>query len=115
MFRPDGGGNPRWFGNLKRYQIAKFGTDFKLADSSTPPLDAVSTTTGFIQPCAVSYWTQDSGAYWFFQNGSAGSCSSAGLSLFSDAPDRPQVEEGAGAEVMRRCHNPTTTAGVPSP
>jgi len=112
MFRPDGGGNPRWYGNLKRYQIAKFGQDFKLADSQTPPLDAVSTTTGFIQPCAVSYWTQDSGPYWFFQNGSAGQCTGAGLSLFSDSPDGPQVEKGAVAEVMRRGNNPATTAGT---
>jgi Tfp pilus tip-associated adhesin PilY1 len=111
MFRPDGSGNPRWFGNLKRYQIAQFGTEFKLGDSSTPPLDAVSTATGFIQPCAKSFWTEDSGTYWDFLNGSAGQCTTASTSIFSDSPDGPQVEKGAVAEVLRRGNNPPTTPG----
>ncbi|MEK6245195.1 MAG: PilC/PilY family type IV pilus protein [Pseudomonadota bacterium] len=118
MFRPDGAGSPRWYGNLKRYQIAKFGEEFKLADASTPPLDAVSPTTGFVQPCAMSFYTQDSGAYWSFQTGSAGKCGTAllaGRSQFSDAPDGPQVEKGAVAEVLRRGNSPPTTAGVQSP
>ena len=112
MFRPDGAGNPRWYGNLKRYQIAQFGQEFKLADASTPPLEAVSTTSGFIQPCAKSFWTEDSGDYWLFQNGSAGQCTSAATNIFSDAPDGPQVEKGAVAEVLRRGNNPPTTPGA---
>ena len=115
MFRPEGSGNPRWYGNLKRYQIAQFGQEFKLGDASTPPLDAVSPTTGFLQPCAQSFWTVDSGAYWFFQNGSSGQCTTSGLSSFSDAPDGPQVEKGAVAEVIRRGNNPPSTAGALSP
>ena len=63
MFRPDPGARPRWYGNLKRYQIAKFGQDFKLADASSPPQEAVSVATGYIQPCANSYWTTDTTAY----------------------------------------------------
>lgn len=116
MFRPDGAANPRWYGNLKRYQIADFGGgNFKLGDASTPPLDAVSTSTGFVQPCAKSFWTVDSGDYWLFQNGSAGQCTSSGLSLFSDAPDGPAVEKGAVAEVLRRGNNPPTTPGAQDP
>ena len=115
MFRPEGTGNPRWYGNLKRYQIAQFGQEFKLGDASSPPLDAVSPTTGFLQPCARSFWTQDSGSYWFFQNGSSGQCSTSGLSSFSDSPDGPQVEKGAVAEVIRRGNNPPTTPGALSP
>jgi len=111
MFRPDGSGNPRWYGNLKRYQIAQFGQEFKLADASTPPVEAVSTASGFIQPCARSFWTVDSGDYWLFQNGSAGQCTSASTNIFSDAPDGPQVEKGAVAEVLRRGNNPPTTPG----
>src|SRR5205085_3664030 len=106
----------RWYGNLKRYQIAQFGNQFKLADASTPPQEAVSITTGFIQPCAVSFWTQDSGPYWLFQNGSAGQCTTAGSpAVFSDSPDGPLVEKGAVAEVLRRGNNPPSTPGTQSP
>src|SRR5205085_1113015 len=106
----------RWYGNLKRYQIAQFGNQFKLADASTPPQEAVSITTGFIQPCAVSFWTQDSGPYWLFQNGSAGQCTTAGSpAVFSDSPDGPLVEKGAVAEVLRRGDNPPSTPGTQSP
>jgi Tfp pilus tip-associated adhesin PilY1 len=117
MFRPDPTGNPRWYGNLKRYQIARFGNDFKLADASNPPQEAVSTTgQGFVQPCATSFWTVDSGPYWLFQNGSAGQCTTAGTSaVFSDAPDGPLVEKGAVSEVLRRGNAPPTSAGVQSP
>jgi len=48
LFRPDGDANPRWYGNLKRYQVARSGPDFILADSlgTTPSttLRASSTT-----------------------------------------------------------------------
>jgi type IV pilus assembly protein PilY1 len=116
MFRPDPGAKPRWYGNLKRYQIAKFGEDFKLADASSPPQEAVSVATGFIQPCAKSFWTTDTTSsntatapptdtsYWNFSDPSGthiGSCTSGGTSLFSDSPDGPQVEKGATAQVVR--------------
>jgi len=112
MFRPDSAANPRWYGNLKRYQIGQFGQDFRLADASDPPIEAVSGTTGFIKPCAKSFWTVDSGEYWLFQNGSAGQCTTAATSIFSDSPDGPQVEKGAVAEVLRRGNNPPTSAGA---
>jgi len=112
MFRPDNSANPRWYGNLKRYQIAQFGLEFQLGDASTPPLEVVSTTTGFVQPCAKSFWTVDSSDYWLFQNGSAGQCTTSGTNIFSDSPDGPQVEKGAAAEVLRRGNNPPTVAGA---
>jgi type IV pilus assembly protein PilY1 len=111
MFRPDSAAKPRWYGNLKRYQIGQFGNEFKLADASSPAIEAVSSTTGFVLPCAKSFWTVDSGDYWLFQNGSAGSCTSSGTSIFSDSPDGPQVEKGAVAEVLRRGNNPPSAAG----
>src|SRR5688572_20689859 len=116
MFRPDPGARPRWYGNLKRYQIAKFGEDFKLADASNPVQEAVSVATGFIQPCAKSFWTTDTTSsntatapptdtsYWNFSDPSGthiGSCTSGSTSLFSDSPDGPQVEKGATAQVVR--------------
>jgi Tfp pilus tip-associated adhesin PilY1 len=116
MFRPDASGNPRWYGNLKKYQFAQFGNDVLPADASTPPQQLASSATGFVQPCAVSFWTQDSGSYWLFQNGSAGQCTTAGTTAtFSDSPDGPLVEKGAAAEILRRGNAPPTTPGVQSP
>jgi len=112
MFRPDAAAQPRWYGNLKRYQIALFGSDAKLADASSPVQEAVSSTTGFIQPCAKSFWTSDSGTYWNFSTDSAGTCSTA--TEFSDSPDGPQVEKGGASEVARKGNNPPTTDGTPT-
>jgi type IV pilus assembly protein PilY1 len=124
MFRPDPGARPRWYGNLKRYQIAKFGQDFKLADASSPPQEAVSVATGFIQPCANSFWTTDTTAfdnssapptdisYWNFASTAGshiGTCITSTTSLFSDRPDGPQVEKGATAEVVRLGNLATAT------
>jgi len=112
MFRPDGGANPRWYGNLKRYQIGLFGAEAKLADRDGN--EAVSNETGFIQPCATSFWTSDSGSYWNFSQSSAGLCSLMPSSVFSDAPDGAHVEKGAAAEVVRKGNAPPTTDVTPT-
>lgn len=112
MFRPDAGASPRWFGNLKRYQIGLFGSEAKLADMKG--LDAVSEESGFIQPCATSFWTTDSGTYWDFLQDNAGTCTSAPTSVFSDLPDGPNVEKGAVAEIIRKGNNPPTTDESPT-
>ncbi len=121
MFRPDPQSRPRWYGNLKRYQIALFGQEARLADKDG--LDAVSAATGFLQACVTSFWTTDTTqidtstapptdkSYWNFSSpagSSAGSCTASATSLFSDLPDGPQVEKGGTAEVVRRGNNPAT-------
>ena len=112
MFRPDADANPRWYGNLKRYQIGLFGAEAKLADKDGN--EAVSNETGFIQPCASSFWTSDSGNYWSFSQDSAGQCTLATTGVFSDAPDGANVEKGATAEVVRKGNNPPTTDATPT-
>ncbi len=112
MFRPDANAGPRWYGNLKRYQIGLFGTEAKLADRDGN--EAVSNETGFIQPCATSFWTSDSGSYWDFAPDSAGLCTFAPTSIFSDAPDGARVEKGATAEVVRKGNNPPATDAAPT-
>jgi len=112
MFRPDADANPRWYGNLKRYQIGLFGAEAKLADKDGN--EAVSNETGFIQPCATSFWTSDSGNYWSFSQDSAGQCTLASTGVFSDAPDGANVEKGATAEVVRKGNNPPTTNATPT-
>src|SRR5712692_4732817 len=115
MFRPDGTAKPKWYGNLKRYQVALFGTAAKLADVNGN--EATSATTGFLQSCATSFWTTDTTnpspynpaadtSYWRFSPTSSGLCLTSGTSPFSDLPDGPQVEKGAVAEVLRKGNDP---------
>ena len=108
MFRPDPDALPRWYGNLKQYQIALFGGDAKLADKNGA--EAIAATTGFVAPCATSFWTTDSGTYWSFSSPSAGSCTSIANSTNSDLPDGSVVEKGGAAEVLRRGNNPAAVA-----
>ncbi len=133
MFRPDQNSLPRWFGNLKRYQIANFASGADLADFNGS--QAVNTTTGFITSCAVSWWTSDSGNYWASVAGSTvsprvfftaatnpglawesqgddtllaqGTCGLVGANPYSDTPDGPVIEKGGVAEVLRNATSRT--------
>lgn len=99
MFRPEGSSQPRWFGNLKQYQFKIFGDILRLADFSATPIEAISPTTGFITPCAISAWSTDTGSYWQYNATSAGFCDAA--TKFSDAPDGNVVEKGGAAQHLR--------------
>jgi type IV pilus assembly protein PilY1 len=101
MFRPEPYAKPRWFGNLKRYQLARFDDGIDLADADGRR--AVNTLSGFVAECAASYWTRESGDYW----SSIGvvpdplsRCISTGQP-YSDKPDGPFVEKGAAAQMLR--------------
>lgn len=116
MFRPDSNGKPRWYGNLKQYQFALSGSNLMLADANNT--DAISSTTGFITPCAESFWSSDSGDYWSFPSSVAkGGCSgatsqflSAGSSaIYSDLPDGDVVEKGGAAQKLRGAESPGGT------
>ena len=112
-FRPDADAAPRWYGNLKRYQIVNDSNDKPfLADSNK--VNAVSSATGFFGNCAVSFWTTDSGSYWSFSAAAAGTCTSVAGSTYSDLPDGAQVEKGGAAEVVRKGNNPPTTDTTPT-
>jgi type IV pilus assembly protein PilY1 len=108
MFRPNAQGLPRWYGNLKQYQIALFGNDAKLADKNG--LETIAASTGFVQACATSFWTVDSGNYWEFSPDSVGSCTTSGTLVTSDSPDGSVVEKGGAGEVLRRGNNPAAVA-----
>jgi len=96
VFRPDSNGLPRWYGNLKEYQLGVSGTTLTLEDSLGAA--AENSTTGFISPNVTSFWTTAS-TYWGWRastlNGTGGS---------SDAPDGDLVEKGAAAEVLRNTY-----------
>ena len=116
MFRPDADAKPRWFGNLKRYQLVSAGANIDLGDVEGKI--AVNTLTGFVTPCAQSYWSGDSGSYWGgmgLNPDPAGTCTlgvitnpanptgpKVAVSKYSDAPDGPLVEKGAAAQVLRQ-------------
>jgi len=105
MFRPKGNATPRWSGNLKQYQFAKFAGILKLADRFGS--EAISVSTGFIDPCADSYWSKDTGIYWDYSGSSGkGVCTAkpsaySSNSFFSDSPDGDIVEKGGAALRLR--------------
>ncbi|MEH6436615.1 pilus assembly protein [Massilia sp. DD77] len=110
MFRPDPDAKPRWFGNLKRYQLISTGSGIDLGDAAKKP--AVNSNTGFVTPCATSYWTSDSGTYWSglgLSPDPAGSCTVSSFNKYSDAPDGPFVEKGAAAQILRQGNVPSGT------
>lgn len=118
LFRPDPKGQPRWFGNLKRYTLASFGGYVDLADKSGSR--AVNTQTGFFSECSISYWTSDSGSYWAdvpISPSPASTCTLTefdAIDPFSDLPDGPRVEKGGVAEVLRKGNNPPMTDTAPT-
>ncbi|MBF0437720.1 MAG: hypothetical protein HQL93_01225 [Magnetococcales bacterium] len=95
MFRPDSQKLPRWYGNLKCYQLGldTSTNDLYLADMNN--IKAENTTTGFLTPTATSFWTESS-TFWSFRdnslNGSGGG---------SDLPDGDLVEKGGVAQKLR--------------
>jgi len=113
MFRPDANKRPRWAGNLKQYQFAlretQVGDTIRrslfLADADkSPAID--NANTGFLQSCARSFWTTDSGTYWQSVTEAPtpdysiprGSCTDF---EFNDRPDGSIVERGGAAEKLR--------------
>ncbi len=115
MFRPAAVRKPRWLGNLKQYQLAKFDSEIALADAN---LDrAINPQTGFAGACATSFWTSDTSDV---DSGTAGDqpyfdglglvpnptseCPSSllnGRSVLSDSPDGPFVEKGGESQQIR--------------
>ena len=112
VFRPDGGGLPRWVGNLKEYQFAADSNGvLSLVDANNSP--AASSQSGFAQSGATSFWTSKStgsapdapaaaatsaangstGGFWYFDaKGDGGSY---------DLPDGEWVEKGGAAQQLR--------------
>jgi len=110
MFRPDGAAAPRWFGNLKRYQISIINGQAELADEAMEP--AVNPLTDFPTECAKSFWSEDSGNYWEDKGVTPpplSNCLTASTSPWSDAPDGPYVEKGGAAQSLRN-YSPAITS-----
>lgn len=121
MFRPDGEAEPRWMGNLKRYQLKNSEAGVDLADALGG--NAINLQTGFVTECAASFWTTDSGSFWSDVYGNA--LTRSGCTVFptvggirgsqwSDLPDGPVVEKGGVAEILRKGNQPPTTNTAPT-
>lgn len=117
MFRPDGMTRPRWFGNLKRYEIGY--ADGFLALVDTNKVQAANSQTGFINDCAKSFWTSGIGftdndesvlnSYWESRGVSpdpVSACVTA-ENPYSDSPDGAFVEKGGVSEVLRKGNSKT--------
>lgn len=100
MFRPDGGFLPRWYGNLKQYQLG-FDSSGNLQTEDADGSTAINNNTGFITSCARAFWTPTaSNQYW--ANAPSGGCLTVPNSKVSDYPDGNIVEKGAQAYVLRQ-------------
>jgi type IV pilus assembly protein PilY1 len=102
VFRPDGGSQQRWLGNVKQYRFSLSGETLALTDKAGQvAVDAQN--TGFLQHCATSFWTTNSDTYWQTVAGlnTPSSCTTSLYSPYSDAPDGPIVERGAAAQQLR--------------
>jgi Tfp pilus tip-associated adhesin PilY1 len=105
VFRPDALASPRWFGNLKQYQLGVDSSTgaLQLVDSSNT--QAVNLNTGFVSNTATSFWsstydyTGTGLGFWNFR--SAGGYATTDVGKDQDAPDGDLVEKGGAAERIR--------------
>ncbi|AGU49814.1 putative type 4 pilus assembly protein, tip-associated adhesin PilY1 [Variovorax paradoxus B4] len=103
MFRPDDSAYPRWNGNLKQYKLGVDGSN-QLILQDAAGANAINNQTGFIAPCARSFWTPaNRNTYWSFNP--SGDCISSDTTIdlrASDSPDGNVVEKGAQAYMLRQ-------------
>jgi Tfp pilus tip-associated adhesin PilY1 len=103
LFKPGRTKQPLWFGNLKKFQLVISGGEIKLGDKNGNP--AVNDDTGFLHECSESFWSVDSGQYWFFTTkddpDARGTCATSANDVHSDAPDGPFAEKGGASQVLR--------------
>ncbi|WGT65843.1 pilus assembly protein [Variovorax paradoxus] len=99
MFRPDDSAYPRWNGNLKQYKLG-LDTNNQLILQDAAGTNAINNQTGFIAPCARSFWTpapSATDAYWSFRP--AGDCLGKEA---AESPDGNVVEKGAQGYMLRQ-------------
>ncbi|MGK6307643.1 pilus assembly protein [Variovorax sp. DT-64] len=112
MFRPDQDALPRWNGNLKQYKLGLDGNK-QLILQDADDANAINAETGFIAPCARSFWTparSDTDKYWSFRP--AGDCIGKEV---ADSPDGNIVEKGAQGYLLRHMTVPARNVKTCAP
>ncbi|HLX79849.1 MAG TPA: hypothetical protein VKS43_04625 [Burkholderiales bacterium] len=116
VFRPDPTSSPRWFGNLKQYQLGLNASTNSLQLVDATGAQAVNLNTGFITNTATSFWTTTYNAqgttpalgFWSFRGPSY---ATTDVGKDQDSPDGDLVEKGGGAEMIRMTYPmPDSTA-----
>ena len=101
MFRPDANANPRWFGNLKEYQLAYDSTTNDVFLASADGTTRAETSSGsLLADNATSFWTHASSFWNFAPSGTP--------KTGNDLPDGPVVEKGGAAQMAREQYSDTT-------
>lgn len=95
IFRPDANDLPRWFGNLKEYQLKVTSAGSVYLADSTGAVATVTNTDAF-SSSAISYWTNSS-TYWSYKYLNDPDYAT----LKSDSPDGNTAEKGASAQYLR--------------
>lgn len=132
MFRPDPGGKPRWYGNLKQYQFIYNPTTKVLALGDAAGLPAISAAgTGFLDPSIASFWTCTNAAHasWAATMlgaayGNLPQCATDpaagfwannvnGIGGAFDLPDGDVVEKGGHAQMLRLANLSDTYTAAP--
>lgn len=97
VFRPDAVKSPRWFGNLKMYQLGFDSTTNTLFLADAEGNQAENPSTGFINPDSPSYWTVDEATdFWGYRT-----VEENGVGGAADYPDGDLVEKGGAAQQQR--------------
>lgn len=118
MFRPDANLRPQWMGNLKQYKFKASVTNNQINLNLVDADDvlAINADSGFLTPCARSFWTPSTAnmdAYWSFSP--QGSCLKIANSNQSNTPDGAIVEKGAAGFMLRAIDPSTRTVKTCDP
>lgn len=118
VFRPDANSSPRWFGNMKQYQLGVNSSTGSLQLVDANSTQAVNLNTGFISNTATSFWTTTynawnttpSAGFWSFR--AAAGYATTDVGKDQDSPDGDLVEKGGAAMVLRKQYPyPDSTTG----
>ena len=108
VFRPDANSSPRWPGNTKQFTLdADSSGNVFLVDKNRQPIE--NSTTGFISPSAVSFWSTTS-TFWdpvYYPDTVAQPAPA--VPPTSDIPDGEFVEKGGAAQHLRTVHATNVT------
>ena len=105
VFRPDANSSPRWPGNVKHYALAANASgEVFLVDKAGVAIE--NTTSGFVSPTAVSFWTAAS-AFWDTTYYPDAVAQAPQTPTTSDSPDGEFVEKGGAAQRLRTVYATT--------